>query len=360
MQARLTRRSTALWLALTASFALVAGVGAVAAQKPSLSDIEKIEITAKPLSGFNRPPTSRTKFGRLEWRGGLILTSSSEHFGGLSGFVLDQDGRGFLAISDAGIWLKGTMTYDGRQPSGIENATIGPILARNGTPVRRLRDRDAEGMALVSGSVDRGTVLISFEGNHRIGRFGVNSRGISAPNQYLNLPPETRRMGRNTSFESVSVLRGGRHKGSVIAFSERLTNKDGNHTGWIWINGTPRALHITDPGGFDITDTTPLPDGGLLVLERRFRWTEGVKMRIRLLNAGEITPGATLEGETLFEANMSYEIDNMEGISAHRDRNGETVITVVSDNNFNSLLQRTQLLQFTLSGSNTASADRPQ
>ncbi len=360
MQARLTRRSTALWLALTAGFALVAGVGTVAAQKPTLSDIEKIQITAKALSGFNRPPTSRTKFGRLEWRGGLILTSSSEHFGGLSGLVLDKDGRGFLAISDAGTWLKGTITYDGRKPSGIENASIGPILARNGKPVRRLRDRDAEGMALASGSIEKGTVLISFEGNHRIGRFGVTSRGIGAPTEYLKLPPETRRMGRNTSFESVSILQGGRHKGSVIAFSERLTNKDGNHTGWIWINGTPRALHITDPGGFDITDTAPLHDGGLLVLERRFRWTEGVKMRIRLLNAGEMTPGVTLEGETLFEANMGYEIDNMEGISTHRDPNGETVITVVSDDNFNAFLQRTLLLQFTLLGSSTANVDRAQ
>jgi hypothetical protein len=49
----------------------------------------------------------------------------------------------------------------------------------------------------------------------------------------------------------------------------------------------------------------------------------------------------------LFAADLGHEIDNMEGIDAHVTAEGETVLTLVSDDNF-SLLQRTLLLQFTL------------
>src|SRR5690606_24637939 len=139
-------------------------------------------------------------------------------------------------------------------------------------------DKDAESVALANGSLIDGMVLIAFERNHRIGRFRTTEAGPSAPLHYLERPPEVRRMSSNQGFESVSVLRAGPYKGATIAFAERLEDDAGNHTGWIWIEGKPRRLHMVDIGGFDVTDTAPLDDGGLLVLERRFRWTEGVRM----------------------------------------------------------------------------------
>jgi hypothetical protein len=53
---------------------------------------------------------------------------------------------------------------------------------------------------------------------------------------------------------------------------------------------------------------------------------------------------------------MSYEIDNMESVAAQTNSRGETIITLLSDNNFNSFIQRTILLQFALTGDSTASA----
>jgi hypothetical protein len=38
----------------------------------------------------------------------------------------------------------------------------------------------------------------------------------------------------------------------------------------------------------------------------------------------------------------------MEGVAVHRGERGETIITLISDDNFNHLLQRTILLQFSL------------
>jgi hypothetical protein len=100
-------------------------------------------------------------------------------------------------------------------------------------------------------------------------------------------------------------------------------------------------------GGFDITDAAPLPDGGVALLERRFRFSEGVKMRIRRIAASEIKRGAVIQGEVLLEADDRLNIDNMEAIAAHRTAAGETVLTLMSDDNFNPF-QRTLIMQFVL------------
>jgi hypothetical protein len=143
-------------------------------------------------------------------------------------------------------------------------------------------------------------------------------------------------------------LQGGTFNGSVLGIAERYPDPQGNHTGWMWVRGEPRRFSVRDFGEFDITGTAALGNGSVLMLERRFRWTEGVKMRLRQLPASQIAPGVTIEGETLIEADMAYEIDNMEGVALHTGPRGEAVVTMVSDDNFNPMLQRTLLLQFTL------------
>ena len=49
------------------------------------------------------------------------------------------------------------------------------------------------------------------------------------------------------------------------------------------------------------------------------------------------------------DVDLAYQIDNMEGIAVHRNAAGETIITLVSDDNF-SAIQRNLLLQFALVG----------
>jgi hypothetical protein len=117
---------------------------------------------------------------------------------------------------------------------------------------------------------------------------------------------------------------------------------------------------MTDLGEFDVTSAAALDDGAILVLERRFRWTEGVKMRLRYLRSGSVAPGAVVTGDVLLEADMGYEIDNMEGLAVHRGPRGALVLTLISDNNFNALMQRTLLLQFALHTEDLAAVQRPQ
>jgi hypothetical protein len=117
---------------------------------------------------------------------------------------------------------------------------------------------------------------------------------------------------------------------------------------------------VTDIGEFQITDAAALADGGLLLLERSFNWSEGVKMRLRRLEPAAVAPGAVTKGEVLIEADMAYEIDNMEGLSVREGPEGELLITMISDDNFNTFLQRTVLLEFALSPDASARADKDE
>ncbi|WP_072387493.1 esterase-like activity of phytase family protein [Hyphomicrobium sp. CS1BSMeth3] len=333
----------------------------VTAQKKAISATEKIsalEISARRLDSFQRGLAGTKKFGRLEFRGGLVLTSSDERFGGISGLIIAPDGRRFLAITDQGHWLSAEIAYAGAAPSGIEKARMGPILALNGRPLTRKRDADAEEIALLSGTLKNGVALVAFERNHRLVRHPVIDGALGRPTGVVTLPPDARRMKSNSGLEAVTVLRGGPNRGAILALAEDFRDANDHHTGWLLGKGAPQRLAIKDIGGFALTGAAALDDGSVLILERRFRMTEGVKMRLRHVPTDELKPGRVIEGETLIQSDMSYEIDNMEAIAVHTAPGGETVITLMSDDNFNPLLQRNLLLQFTLHRSGAKSSSQ--
>ena len=316
---------------------------------PPLAGIETVEISSRPIAHFERGRPEAKRFGALEFRGGLVLTSPAKDFGGWSALVMDAAGKSLLAISDEGSWLSADLVYDGSRPRGLTRARLGPLLDKDGRPLEKKVAQDSESATLVEGNLQKGTLLIGFERHHRIDRYAVRDGEVGTPTGTFKLPAEARRMPTNQGIEALAVLKGGPYKGAVIAFAERFTRGSGYHTGWIWVGGgEPQRLQLQDIDGFNITDAAGLADGSLLVLERYFRWTEGVKMRLRHIPAGEIAPGARIVGRTLIQADSSFDIDNMEGLAAHRGAGGETVLSLISDNNFNQLLQRTVFLQFTL------------
>lgn len=319
-----------------------------------------VEVLAKPIVSFERLDPNKRTHGRLEFRGGLSLASSAAEFGGWSGLVVSEDGRRMLAISDRGHWMTADLHSEAGRPARVSNALVGEIPGSGGISLKG-RDKDSESVSLVEGTLSRGTLLISFERNHRIGRYPITERGIGAPLGFLKLPADAKRMSTNKGFESVCFLRGGPLKGGVIAFAEELYDAGRNHTGWFWptMGGEAQRIGLSNIGDFAVTDLAALPDGSLIVLERRFRWLEGVKMRLRLIRSTHVRPGVLMEGDVLLEADMASEIDNMEGLAISRDTRGQTVITLISDNNFNNFLQRTLLLQFALMPELTAKANEP-
>ena len=310
--------------------------------------VSRVDVVARRVDSYQRGLGDTKSFGRLEFRGGLTLTSPDNRFGGFSGLIVAPDGRRFMAVGDQGDWLSAEITYAGKAPSGIANARMGPLLALNGRPLRRKRDADAEELALLSGTLAKGIALVAFERNHRLVRYPIIDGALGRPTTLVSLPPEAKRMKSNSGLEAVTVLRGGPNRGAILAFAEELPDAEGHHTGWLLGKGAPQRLAFKDIDGFALTGAAALEDGSVLVLERRFRMTEGVKMRLRYVPANELRPGHVIQGETLLSSDMSYEIDNMESVAVHTSPSGETVVTLLSDDIFNTFLQRNLLLQFTL------------
>ncbi|MEX1059446.1 MAG: esterase-like activity of phytase family protein, partial [Methyloceanibacter sp.] len=255
-------------------------------------------VTAIPID-FDRENPSRKEFGKLTFRAGLNLYAKSSHFGGFSAIALDPSGRSLLAVSDAGAWLRASLDYDGRNLKGLSEVVLGPILGADGRPLPDDRERDSEGMTLIDGDTRQGAAYVSFERKHRIARYPFTAERFGPPTGTIPLPAGAKAMSANRGIEAMAVIRAGKLKGTLVAFAEGLADRGGNLQGWLIGGPTPGGIMLKRLGGFDLTDAAPLPDGGIVVLERRFRFSEGIKMRIRRIAAGELKRGALIAGEVL-------------------------------------------------------------
>ncbi len=311
-----------------------------------------IDVRAAPITLDAQDPRRR-QFGKLEYLCGVRLTSNAADFGGYSGLVLGADGRRLLAVSDAGTWLMASLIYEGDCVRSLAEARIAPVLGRDGRPIPAKRNKDAEALAL--GQHDRleGSVYVAFEHRHRIWRYRLkNGAPAGKPDP---LPLTFRGLRANSGIEGLAVLRGGEHKGALLALAESGPDTeadDGRSPGWLIVGGKQQPLSISLSGGFKITGLEATADGGVIVLERRYKGLlDGVHLRVRRIPAKEIKPGAVLKGETLMEiGGYRYAIDNMEAIALHETADGRKVLTLLSDDNFNPL-QSTVLLQFILPAS---------
>ncbi len=332
--------------------AAVVVIGPALADKPAdvLTRAITTPVSAIPID-FDRDQPQRKDFGKLVFRGGLNLFAKSHQFGGYSGLAIDPTGTTLLAISDAGTWMRARLVYDGRSLKALQDVTLGPILGHDGKPLTNDNERDSEGIALASGDTRSGQAYVSFERDHRVLLYPFTPKRFGPPDRAVRLPKEAHAMSANQGIEAIALIRAGPLKGTLVAFSERLRDKNGNLKGWMIGGPSPRPITLRRLEGFDITDAAGLPDGGIVVLERRFRYSEGVKMRIRRITPAELKRGALIEGEVLLEATDVLNIDNMEAIAAFRSASGETILTLMSDDNF-SPLQRTLIMQFAMPAGN--------
>lgn len=349
MQAGTTFLTTAL-----AAFALATPARAqCAGVDPSVA----VAIEAAPIVSFSRFLPQQRRFDKVEYIGGLVLTSSHAEFGGLSAIRVDADGQHFISLTDQGWWLAGRIAYDDRgQPAGIADARMAPMqgLGIVGRRHSRTAWYDTESLAERDGSL-----YVGIERVHRIVQFDFAQCGFRARAvEVKDIPAAIAHLPSNQSLEGLVAPASGGYSGSLIAFSERGLDAAGNLMAFV-IGPPPRAGRRRDNAefavrrrdDFDISDAAMLPSGDVLILERRFSLWSGLAMRLRQVGIAGIAAGAVVDGADLLVADSrTTQIDNMEGVSVHRDASGALVLTLVSDDNFNHFLQRTVLLQFRLVG----------
>lgn len=306
----------------------------------------KVAAVGKRL---NPEDWAQDKVGPLTWRGGLELTSPAPYFGGFSGLLLSTDGRHLTAVNDQGHWLTAEMTYDAAGDlSGLTGAAMGPLLGEDGAPLDGKGRQDAESLARLA----NGDLLVAFERDHRLWRYAAvaTPAGQSPLAQRPNLvsPPEgSLSLPANQGLEAMVALPGGR----IFAIAEGETEKD-LHPAFIWDGQTWRHFSYRGADGHRPTGATLLPDGDILLLERRFTTLGGLSLRLARLAASALQDpagltGKTLSGQELVRLSPPLTIDNFEGIAARQGAKGETLIALLSDDNF-SPLQRTLLLLFEL------------
>lgn len=311
-----------------------------------------IEVNARPIPHFEPRDRSRVRFGALQYRSGLVLTSPHRGFGGLSGFrFLDDKGVRFLALSDQGSWFTGSIRYSGSKMVGLDDVEAAPMLNAEGRPITEKRLWfDTESLAC-----DGSLVYVGLERVNQIMRFDFAKDGIRARGEVVPTPPGVRKLPYNEGLEALVFvpkdmtkdMKGQPLAGTLIAMSEGGLDADGNLIGFLIGGPSPGQFSIKRTDKQFISDAVLLPSGELLILERKFSWFTGINIRIRAIPLRTIASGALVDGPVLFEADLGHEVDNMEGIDAHVTAEGETVLTMVSDDNF-SMLQRTLLLQFAL------------
>jgi hypothetical protein len=348
------RRRGLFWPSRRTLAALLAGLLVLAAnpgaaQTPAVAEPPvAIEVQAQPIAAFDIRDPSHRQFGLLEFRGGLVLRSPYKNFGGISAIRVAADGAHFIALSDKGWWWRARIVYEDTRPIGIADAEMAPILGADGRPLAARGWFDTESIA-----EDGGTLYVGIERVHQIVRFNYGKDGLLARGLPIAVPPAMRLLPANKGLEAlVFVPKGSLPKdpalaGTLIAISERGLDKAGNINAFLIGGTSPGSFAVKRSASYDISDAALLPGGDLLLLERKFSWTSGLSIRIRRIALGDIMPNALVDGAILFEADLGYEIDNMEGLSVHRSAGGEIVLTLISDDNF-SMIQRTLLLQFTL------------
>ena len=168
MSPHLTRRR---FLASAAAGSFRSRAGPTAAKTASPDELSvaapvSIEVNARPIPSFDTRDRARTRFGALEYRSGLILTSRFRGFGGLSGWRLDAKGEQFISMSDKGTWFTGRIVYQGREMTGLADVEAAPMLGVDGRPITARGWFDTESIAL-----DGSLVYIGLERVNQILKF---------------------------------------------------------------------------------------------------------------------------------------------------------------------------------------------
>lgn len=313
------------------------------------ADKYNIPVVTEPVP-LNFKDANITTVGRLHYMGGVKITSSKRRFGGISSLVVSPDGKKILGLSDSNQWLVAEVIYDGAgHLSDIKNVRM--AFLKNPPGKRKNFPTDAEAVTAVDGA----GYVVSFENPHTMRYFQADK-----PDDYASLfsasaekitfspglPPAYAALRDNLGVEALTTLPDGR----MFALSENTVATGGGKSrarGWLMGRGRTETLSYEIAPSYRPTDMATLPNGDVLVLERHFSLARGMAARLVRLSAHSIRAGRLLKGEVIADMAFPFNLDNMEALAVRKNRAGEIIIYIMSDNNYNRL-QRNLLMMFRL------------
>lgn len=258
-------------------------------------------------------------FGAYTWH------SEAEAHGGFSGLEVSDDGQSFVAISDRGAITAGRFERREGRITGVRAGQLEPLTTPGGGAVEK-HEWDAEGLAISP----QGARVISYEGAARLWAYGA--RGATA----LPVPPAFESLQLNSGLEALAID----GEGTLYTLPERSGQLTRPFPVWRLKQGRwSQPFEIPRGEGFLPVGADFGPDGAFYLLEREF---SGLAFRSRVRRF-------TFEGDTITSERVVFTstygtFDNLEGIAAWQDPGGQTVLTMISDDNFN-ILQRTEFVE---------------
>ena len=274
---------------------------------------------------------ARRQVGVLTFLGGVSLTSRDPAFGGFSS--LSVVGDHFTSLSDYGDIVQFRMNgaFEVSDPQFCD------LPAGPGTGWQK-RERDSESLAVDPVS---GAIWVGFERANQIWRYGPR---FTLPTAQA-APPAMARWEKNGGAESLVRLHDGRFL--VIAETDR---RDRPVRDLLLFPGDPTrhpdalVASYQPPDGYDPSDAVELPDGRVLVLNRRFALPFSWSAVLTMIDPRGAKAGLTLVGREVARFAAPLTVDNFEGLAVTRE-GGATILWMVSDDN-QSFLQRTLLMKF--------------
>lgn len=299
------------------------------APRPVLAAGTALRFVPVPLSQV-RP--NLKEIGALEYLGGWRMESADRAFGGWSGMT--AAGAGLLLVNDIGGLLAIRLANGGPAAAAVGDLPAGP--GRRATK----RSRDAESLTRDPAS---GRLWIGFERHHSIWRYTPHGAAAEAH----RFPAAMRDWPANGGAEALLRLADGR----FIVIAEGRRGGDGVRHGLIFA-GDPTRTDIPPPARFQlrpapghrITDAAQLPDGRLVLLERKMGL--GFRARLVIAELAALRPGRMLPTRELARFAPPILSDNYEALAVTEEA-GRAVVWIASDDNFIAL-QRSLLLKFAL------------
>ncbi len=298
-----------------------------------------LEVRQVPLDP-DRP--GRTRLGALDYLGGLELRGPRPSFGGLSGLLVDADGRHMVAVADTGDWFDADLDYDGGgRLRGLRNLRRGRLTGIDGRPLRHGKSlSDSESLARLAD----GSIVVAFERRHRLWRYPPTDPPFAARPVRLVDPPGLSRAPKNGGIEALTAL----GDGTLLALSEKFMRGRDTVRGWLGGPSGWRPVLYPVAESFRPTGATTLPSGEIIVLERRYNPIEGPAARLVRVPPPRVGKDAIrLTGREIARIALPLTVDNFEGIAAWTTGNGERRVLILSDDNLSGF-QRTLLMLFAL------------
>lgn len=276
-------------------------------------------------------PADCCAVGPLRVTGAWQLTSPNQRFGGYSALVHTAPGR-LLAISDGGY------TLDFPMPGRTGPVSIKDLFVSG---QGRKADRDTE--AAQWDPVGR-HLWVAAEGRNLVMRFDP-ALALEA----WARPAALRHWPANTGPETMAMLPDGRF--AVVCECRSRWRDRGAYPALLFprdptSEAEPLHFFVAGPWDYRPTDAAVLPDGRLLVVQRKLVWPFPARFdaRLALLDLDGVQSGAVVPLQDLGALPAGVPMDNYEGLALEPLGQGRMAAWLISDDN-NATFQRTLLLR---------------